>query len=120
MSTVVRFPLEKIEYQTLPRQRVFYLGYRYIGPMFCQELQHLYLKRKGTVNGIRWWAMITYGKYDDFDVRNYSLQLEECEEDAVLSLLQMFDMYHVVSLEQLRGMGWRGCTAEILEFTPQT
>ena len=25
---------------------VFYIGYRYIGPMFCQDIQQLYLKRK--------------------------------------------------------------------------
>ena len=50
---------------------------------------------------------------------NCSLQLKECEEDAVLSLLLIFDMSHVVSLEQFRFLGWKGSSAETLKFIRQ-
>ena len=28
----------------LPKQRVFNIGYRYVGPMFCQEIQDVFIK----------------------------------------------------------------------------
>ena len=73
----------------------------------CQEIQHLYLKRKGLIYGTKWWATITYGKYSCSEKREYSLELEECEEEAVPDLLEMFDMREICS-DKLRSMGRRG------------
>ena len=66
-------------------------------------------RRKTRVYAIIW----------DGTVWNCSLQLKECEEDAVLSLLLIFDMSHVVSLEQFRFLGWKGSSAETLKFIRQ-
>ena len=107
MDSIVKFPIKKIVYEPLPRQRFFYLGYKYIGPTLCQEIQHLYLKRKGLIYGTKWWATITYGKYSCSEKREYSLELEECEEEAVPDLLEMFDMREICS-DKLRSMGRRG------------
>ena len=85
----VDFPkLEKIP-EALPRQRVFYVGYRYVGPMLCQDIQDLYLKRKGVTYEGRWWAMITYAPIDDYSSKLYSLELDECHEDLVPEMLEM-------------------------------
>ncbi len=67
MTNVIPFPIKAERPSPLPRQRVFYVGFRYVGPMCCQEVQQLYLKPKGLVCGERWWSMITYGKYDESD-----------------------------------------------------
>ena len=120
MTNVIKLSVPKNVTKNLPRQRVFYIGCRYVGPMFCQDIQHLYLKRKGIIHGTRWWGMNTYGKYDDCDSREYSLELEECEEEAVPDLLKMFEMESEVSFEDLRSMGWRGhhdYRAEIIDFS---
>ena len=117
MTIVIPFSSPKSFSTPLPRQRVFYIGYRYVGPMFCQDIQNLYLKRKGVVGGIRRWAVITYARLDDSDARQYSFQLEECEERLVLRMLRGLDMETDVSIEDLRKMGWRGreeCSAEII------
>ena len=29
----------------MPKQRVFYIGFRYVGPFLCQDVQNIYLKR---------------------------------------------------------------------------
>ena len=107
MTNVILFPQKEKRPTLLPRQRVFYIGYRYVGPFLCQDVQQLYLKRKGLVYGERWWAMITYGKYDESDKRTFSIELEECHEDDVLDMLDMFDIGHDVSFEELEDMGWR-------------
>ena len=108
MTSIVKFPAPKNKPNKLPRRRVFYIGYRYIGPMLFQDIQHLYLKRKGRIGGTRWWGMITYVKYDDYDSHKYSFELEECEEEAVPDLLKMFGMDSEVSFKDLREMGWQG------------
>ena len=59
--------------------------------MFCQEVQRLFLKRKGVEPSNRWWAMITYAKYDESDRRTYSIELMECEEKAVPEYFQVFN-----------------------------
>ena len=94
--------------QSMPRQRVFYIGYRYVGPMLCQDVQSLYLKRKGVKHGERWWAVITYGKYYESDSREYSRELEECLENDVPDMLDMFDDGNEVTFSELEDMGWRG------------
>ena len=76
---VIRFPRNvcvPLEYAPpLPRQRVFYLGIVYTGPALCQEVTRLYLKRHGNKNVTRKWSLITYEKYDEYDQREYSIEL---------------------------------------------
>ena len=108
MTNVIPFPAKEKRSPPLPRQRVFYIGFRYVGPMFCQDVQQLYLKRKGLVCGERWWAMITYGKYDESDSRTYSIELEECHENDVPEMLDMFEVSDEVNFAELEEMGWRG------------
>ena len=108
MTNIVNFPLKEKRPSPMPRQRVFYIGYRYVGPFLCQDVQKLYLKRKGVKHGSRWWAMITYGKYDEDDCRKYSLELEECLENDVPDMLDMFDVGDEVTFSELEDMGWRG------------
>ena len=104
MTNIVQFPKKEEIYPPLPKDRVFYIGYRYIGGMCCQDIQHLYLKRKGILHGNRYWAMITYDKYNNY----YSLELEECHEDDVIEMIDMFDLDSFPSIKTLRSMGWRG------------
>ena len=104
MTNIAQFPHKKETYPPLPRERVFYLGYRYIGSMCCQDIQHLYLKRKAILLGNRYWAMITYDKYNNY----CSLELEECHEDDVIEMIDMFDLESFPSIKTLRLMGWRG------------
>ena len=108
MTNVISFPIKQKRPIPLPRQRVFYIGFRYVGPMFCQDVQQLYLKRKGLKNGKRCWAVITYGKYDDCDKRTYSIELDECSENELPNMLEEYDVSDDVSVEDLRDMGWRG------------
>ena len=108
MTNIVNFPKKEKRSKPLPRQRVFYIGYWYVGPMLCQEVQRLYLKRKGLKNGIRYWSVITYGKYDESDTRTYSIEIEECEENDVPDMLEAFDLDNEVTFSELADMGWRG------------
>ena len=115
MTNIVDFPkLEKIP-EALPRQRVFYVGYRYVGPMLCQDIQDLYLKRKGVTYEGRWWAMITYAPLDDYSSKLYSLELDECHEDLVPEMLEVYGLQNEVNISDLRKMGWRG---RVLEPAP--
>ena len=92
MTNIVNFPKKEKRPAPIPRQRVFYIGYWYVGPMLCQEVQNLYLKRKGMKNGFRYWSVITYGKYDESDTRAYSIEIEQCEENDVPDMLEAFDL----------------------------
>ena len=96
MTKILKFPEKNKVIVNSFRQRVFYIGYRYIGPMLCQDIQHLYLKRKGKVYGTRWWSIITYGKYNEDDNRKYSIELEECEENDVPDMLDMFKIKSLI------------------------
>ena len=58
MTNIVNFPKKEKRSKPLPRQRVFYIGYWYVGPVLCQEVQRLYLKRKGLKNGTRYWSVL--------------------------------------------------------------
>ena len=53
MTNIVNFPKKEKRSKPLPRQRVFYIGYWYVGPVLCQEVQRLYLKRKGLASMMR-------------------------------------------------------------------
>ena len=111
MDNVIQFPFKKKPMSHMPKQRVFYIGYRYIGPMFCQDIQQLYLKRKGRRNGVRFWSIITYCKYDESDTRTYSFELEECEENDVLDMINGYEILDEISIEDLQQMGWVGNTS---------
>ena len=104
MTNIVLFPDKKAIFPPIPRHKVFYLGYRYIGGMCCQDVQNIYLKRKGMLHGNRYWAIITYDKYNNY----CSLELEECHEDDVIEMINMFDLDSFPSIKTLRSMGWRG------------
>ena len=120
MSNIFKFPKKYKSQETFfPRNRIFYIGFRYVGPCFCEELQVLYLKRNGILEGKRWWSMITYAKFEDYNTREYSIELEKCEEDDVPSMLDDFDMGEMVTYTVLRKMGWNGKienSAHILKF----
>ena len=108
MTNIVSFPQKEKRSKPLPRQKVFYIGYWYIGPTLCQKVQNLYLKRKGVKKGFRYWSVITYGKYDESDTRTYSIELEQCEENDVPDMLEAFDLGNEVTFSELADMGWRG------------
>ena len=88
MTNIVQFPNKEEIFPPIPRRRVFYLGYRYTGGMCCQDVHNIYLKRKGILHGNRYWAIITYDKYNNY----CSLELEECHEDDVIEMIDMFDI----------------------------
>ena len=50
MNNILILPKKEKRTKPLPRQRVFYIGFRYAGPMLCQEVQNIYLKRNGFKN----------------------------------------------------------------------
>ena len=52
MTNIVNFPQKEKRPLPMPRQRVFYTGFKYVGPFFCQDVQTLYLKRKGVKYGV--------------------------------------------------------------------
>ena len=108
MTNIVDFPEIEVIPEALPRQRVFYVGYRYVGPMLCQDVQNLYLKRKGVKNGERSWAMIAYISLNENNSKTYSFELEKCTENQVPALLEKYELQDEVSISDLRKMGWRG------------
>ena len=121
--TIIKFPRNiciPLKYEKpLPRQRVFYLGVVYTGPPLCQDVSELYLKRHGKINGERKWSLITYGKYDEFDKRNYSIELDICDEDDVPDMLCQFYIGNHITFDDLRKFGWNGNVyneAKIIEF----
>ena len=122
--TVINFPRNvcvPLKYEeALPKQRVFYLGIVYTGPALCQEVTTLYLKRHGKKNKVRKWSLITYGKYDEFDKRNYSIELDFCEEDDVPEMLSKYFIGEHITIDDLRTFGWNGNifnNAKIIRFT---
>ena len=119
MGIIIDFPAQTQTSKKIPRQRVFYIGFRYIGPMLCQDIQQLYLKRMGKSGDTRRWSIITYGKYDDNDHKTYSIELEQCDEEEVPELLNSLGLDEEVDFEYLQSMGWNGkntFSAEILNL----
>ena len=108
MTNIVKFPTKAKRDKPLPRQRVFYIGFRYVGPFLCQDVQNLHLKRKRVIEGVRWWSIIRYGHYDENDSREYSIELEECRENDLPDMLDEYDIGDQVTFDELREMGWRG------------
>ena len=105
MNNILLLPKKEKRTKPLPRQRVFYIGFRYVGPFLCQDVQNLYLKRKGMINGIRYWSIITYGKYDEDDYKTYSMELDECEENKIFEMLRKYELSDMISLDDLEDMG---------------
>ena len=108
--TVIEFPRNvcvPLRYDLpLPRQRVFYLGIVYTGPAMCQEVTRLYLKRHGKKN-------------DEYDQREYSIELDICQEDDVPVMLSQYLIGEHISIDDLRTFGWNGKTnqnAEIIKL----
>ena len=123
MTNIVKFPQKEKREKPLPRQRVFYIGCRYVGPFLCQDVQSLYLKRKRVIAGVRWWSIIRYGHYDENDCREYSIELEECRENDLPDMLDEYDVGGEVTFDELREMGWRGYTelsATIIEISKKS
>ena len=111
MTNVIKFPIKPKLALPTPRQRVFYLGYRYVGPDLCQEVQDVYLKRHGKTAEGRRWSIIIYGKYQEDDKRSYSIEMDNCSENNVPDMLTRNDVGDAVSFEDLEQMGWRGTVA---------
>jgi hypothetical protein len=108
MTNIIHFPLKEKRSKPMPKQRVFYIGFRYVGPMFCQDVQSLYLKRNGLINDTRTWSLIRYGKYDENDYKDYSIELDKCQENDLPDMLDEFDIGNQVNFDELRDMGWKG------------
>ena len=108
MTKIIKFPSKQKRSKPMPKQRVFYIGFRYVGPMFCQDVQSLYLKRNGLINDTRTWSLIRYGKYDDNDYKEYSIELDKCQENDLPDMLDEFDIGNQVNFDELRDMGWKG------------
>jgi hypothetical protein len=108
MKNIIQFPFEEPLKCPLPRKREFYIGYRYVGPPFCQDVQNLFLKRSRFKNGSRKWEIITYTKYDDADTRKYSIVLDQCKEQKLTEMIDDFCLGSKVTFQKLRDMGWQG------------
>ena len=114
MTNIIPLPEREKQPTPLPKQRVFHLGFVYRGPMLCQEIQEVYLKRHGKKDDVRKWSIVTYGKYDEADKRDYSLELATCEEDDVPEMLDEWYIPGAVTFEELRAMGW---ACDLSEYT---
>tara|TARA_B100000963_G_C22606585_1_gene662798 strand:- start:544 stop:981 length:438 start_codon:yes stop_codon:yes gene_type:complete len=51
---------------------------------------------------------MTYCKYDESDSKTYSFELEECEENDVLDMINRYEIQDEISIEDLKKMGWDG------------
>ena len=108
MTKIIKFPSKQKRSKPMPKQRVFYIGFRYVGPMFCQDVQSIYLKRNGLINDTRTWSLIRYGKYDENDYKDYSIELDKCQENDLPDMLDEFNIGNQVNFDELRDMGWKG------------
>ena len=45
MTNVISFPIKEERPSPLPRRRVYYIGFRYVGPMFCKAKSQALLIR---------------------------------------------------------------------------
>ena len=108
MTEIIQFPSKQKWSKPVPKQRVFYIGYRYVGPYLCQDVQNIYLKRNGLFKSTRTWSLIRYGKYDENECKEHSIELDKCEEYGLPDLLDEYDVGNQVTFDELRDMGWRG------------
>ena len=75
---------------------MFYAGYRYVGPAFCQDVQQIYLKRHGDKE----WSLIFY-------FQGLSWELDRFSADELLSKLDEHQVEVVIDYDSLEAMGWR-------------
>ena len=101
----IRSQLKTPSFSHKPYQRVFYLGYRYVGPVLCQDIQRIYLKKKSFgrccfqfyAEGMAW-------PFEEFAIEEFSSRLDElCLED-------------VISNEELVALGWTS-DCEVIRFS---
>ena len=97
-AEIIRFSKSKRKraQPSKPRRRVFYAGYRYVGPAFCQDVQQIYLKRHGDKE----WSLIFY-------FQGLSWELDRFSADELLSKLDEHQVEVVIDYDSLEAMGWR-------------
>ena len=68
-AEIIRFPKPKRKrlQTSKPRRRVFYAGYRHVGPALCQDVQQIYLKRHGNEE----WSLIFYFQGRSWELRPF-------------------------------------------------
>ena len=89
-----------------PRQRVFHLGVRYVGPPLCQDLQHVYLKRHPTNE----WGFLHYSE-------GFSFEFERCDSWDLMERIYDLNLTDNPTEEDLISMGWRDLTGpNVFEF----
>ena len=81
----------------VPRRRVFYLGYRLVGPRFCQDIQRVYLKRHRNNK----WSFLHYEA-------GFSFEFEWFHGPELPERLSRLGLEGEVSHAQLEETGWRG------------
>ena len=119
MTNIVKFPTKQTRRNLTPRKRVCYLSYRYVGPVLCQDVQNIYLKRHGYHNGERRWSLITYASYSEGENKLYSIELDSCVENDVPDMIENIYLEEEVTFDELRMMGWNGAvtfSAKIMDL----
>ena len=88
-----------------PYQRVFYVGFRYVGPAFCQDVQRIYFKKMSFGRGcFQFYAGGMAWLIEEFAIEEFSSRLDElCLED-------------VISNEELAALGWKS-DCEVIRFS---
>ena len=102
-ATVLKFPRRKKvpPRYPKPRQRVFYAGYRYVGPQFCQDVQQVYLKRHGNDE----WSLIFYADGSSLEIDRFpSIDVPHKFDEHWIELAPGYC--------ELEEMGWRDPTGE--------
>ena len=106
MAQIISFKRDcKTEsYGHTPYQRVFYVGYRYVGPMLCQEVQRIYLKKK------------KFGRYCfQFYAEGMVFELGEFPIKEFSSRLDELNLEEAISNGELVALGWRS-DCEVIRF----
>ena len=90
----------------LPRQRVFYAGYRYVGSNLCQDVQQVYLKRHGS----GWWSLIFY-------YQGRAREIDTFTPASVPFKLDEYEILEAPTFEELEQMGWRDVqSSDVIEL----
>ena len=107
-GNVIRFPKRRRRppVDSKPRQRVFHLGVRYVGPQLCQDIQHVYLKRHKNNE----WGFIHYGE-------GFSFEFERCNSWDLIDRIYDLNLIDGPTEDDLIKMGWRDMTgSNVYEF----
>ena len=96
MNDVIYVEFHKQAKRKLPRKRVFYLGQYYAGPLLCQSLEKLWLKRKPNNRGV--FQQKIYGVVFEY---------EEYHGNDLLDALDAVPLVDEVTMDDLLEMGWR-------------